>query len=145
MFARTARRFSRQNIRSSSPAFEESRHKLSFRLHGYVLMPNHWHVLIAVEHPLTISRAVQDIKWIAARRVGRDRGVSGSFWQHQFWDRFVRNGKEFGERLAYMHLNPVRKTLVERPEDWAWSSYNNFSLDRARVERCPVEIDYSDL
>jgi len=145
------------NVRKDRPVFaeheypivittlEESRHRLSFRLCGYVLMPDHWHALIGVNHPLTISRAVQDIKWIAARKIGRKRNTGGSFWQHQFWDRFVRSGKEFGERLAYMHLNPVRKGLVDRPEDWIWSSFNNFALDRSRVSRCPIQIDYSDL
>jgi len=126
-------------------ALEESRRKLSFRLCGYVLMPDHWHALIGVDPPLTISRAVQDIKWIAARRIGHHRKSSGSFWQHQFWDRFVRIGREFGERLAYMHLNPVRKTLVDRPEEWVWSSYNNFAVDSSCVARCPIQIDYSDM
>ena len=126
-------------------ALEESRRKLSFRLCGYVLMPDHWHALIGVDHPLSISRAVQDIKWIAARRIGRQRDSGGSFWQHQFWDRFVRNGKEFGQRLAYMHCNPVRKGLARNPEEWLWSSYNNFALDHSRVAQCPIQIDYSDM
>jgi putative transposase len=51
-------------------------------------------------------------------------------WQHQFWDRFVRHAGELLRRLLYMHLNPVRKGLVAKPEDWRWSSYNNFALDR---------------
>ena len=62
--------------------------------------------------------------------------------QHQFRDRFVRNEKEFGERLGYMHMNPVRKGLVKRPEDWRWSSYNSFALDKATVAACPIQIDY---
>ncbi|PYU88895.1 MAG: hypothetical protein DMG25_19495 [Acidobacteria bacterium] len=37
-------------------------------------MPDHWHALIGVEHPLVISRAVQDVKWISARRINRHRG-----------------------------------------------------------------------
>jgi hypothetical protein len=49
--------------------------------------------------------------------------------------------KEFGKRLDYMHLNPVRKNLVKRPEDWRWSSYNNFALDKATVAACPIQID----
>ena len=61
------------------------------------------------------------------------------------WDRFVRNGKEFGHRLAYMHLNPARKGLASKPEDWRWSSYNNFALDKSRVAQCPIQIDYCDL
>jgi hypothetical protein len=69
-------------------------------------------------------------------------GTEGALWQQQFWDRFVRHGKEFNDRLPYMHLNPVRRELVERPEDWRWSSYNNFALEKATVAACPIQIDY---
>jgi hypothetical protein len=44
-----------------------------------------------------------------------------------------------------MHLNPVRKGLVKRPEEWRWSSYNNFALDKEQVARCPMQIDYVHL
>ena len=123
-------------------SMEESRQKLGFRLCGYVLMPDHWHALIGVEHPLVISRAVQDVKWISARRINRHRGTAGAVWQHQFWDRFVRHEKEFTERLEYMHLNPVNKGLVSRPQEWKWSSYGNYAVDRSRVEGCPIQVDY---
>jgi len=53
----------------------------------------------------------------------------------------VRHEKEFAERLEFMHLNPVKKGLVERPEDWRWSSYNNSALDKATVAACPKQID----
>ncbi|MGH9403515.1 MAG: transposase [Terriglobia bacterium] len=48
-------------------------------------MPDHWHALIGVSHPLTISRVVQSIKWISARRLNEKRRASGPVWQHQFW------------------------------------------------------------
>ncbi len=123
-------------------ALEESRRREGFLLCGYVLMPDHWHALIGVHFPLTISRAVQSVKWQAARRLNQRRGTSGAVRQHQFWDRFVRHAKEFNERLTYMHLNPVRKGLVKRPEDWRLSSYNNFALERERVSACRIQIDY---
>jgi hypothetical protein len=53
--------------------------------------------------------------------------------------RFVRNQKEFEQRLDDMHLNPVRKGLASRPEDWR--SYRNFALDKDTVAGCPIEID----
>ena len=121
---------------------QESRRKLGFRLHGYVLMPDHWHALVGPDIPLTISRVVQDIKWLAARSLNRRRQLRGPVWQHQFWDRFIRHEKEFQQRVQYMRLNPVRKGLVPRPEDWRWSSYNNFALDKAVVADCPIQIDY---
>ncbi len=126
-------------------AMEESRRKLSFSLYGYVLMPDHWHALISVSYPLTISRAAQNIKWISARWLNQHRSRTGALWQHQFWDRFARHDKEFGHRVAYIHLNPVRKGLVKRLEDWKWSSYNNFSLDRSLMASCPIRIDGVDV
>ncbi len=54
----------------------------------------------------------------------------------------MRHAKEFNQRLTYMHLNPVRKGLVRRPEEWPWSSYNNFGLEKERVAACPIQIDY---
>ena len=44
-----------------------------------------------------------------------------------------------------MHLNPVRKGLVKRPEEWPWSSYNNVALDKEQVIRCRMQIDYVHL
>jgi REP-associated tyrosine transposase len=105
-------------------------------------MPDHWHALIWPCFPLTISRVVQDIKYVSSRRLNRQREIRGTLWQHQFWDRFVRHPKEFNDRFVYMHFNPVRKGLVEKPEDWRWSSYNNYALDRKTVVRCPIQIDY---
>jgi putative transposase len=108
-------------------------------------MPDHWHALISVDEPLTISQVLHDIKKVATRRLHARRGTHGPLWQHQFWDRFVRHAKEFGDRLDYMHLNPVQKGLVRRPEDWRWSSYNNYGIDPEAVAACPIRIDYVDL
>ena len=68
-------------------------------------------------------------------------GAGARFWQHQFWARFVRHGREFQEHLECMHLNPLRKGRVKRPEDWRWSSYNNYSLGHATVVARPIQID----
>ena len=88
---------------------------------------------------------IQDVKWISARCLNKERHSSGRVWQHQFWDRFVRHAQEFRERLDYMHLNPVRKGFVNRPQDWPWSSYNNYGLDKENIKHCPMQIDYVHL
>ena len=123
----------------------KSRKRLGFLLCGYVLMRDHWHALIATQYPLTISDVLQDIKRVSSLKINRLRKTRGSRWQHQFWDRFVRHSKEFAERLDYMHYNPVRKGLVEHPEQWRWSSAKNFSLDKSVVAACPIQIDYVQL
>ena len=129
-------------FRLVAAAMNESRRRLGFLLCGYVLMPDHWHALISTGDPLTISQVVQNIKWISARSLNDNRRASGAVWQHQFWDRFVRHEKEFAARFDYMHLNPVKRELVAKPEEWRWSSYNNFALDKEDVRLCPIQVDY---
>lgn len=121
---------------------DEARRRLGFLLCGYVLMPDHWHALIWTGYPLTVSQVIHDVKKVSARRLQRRRGADGPFWQHQFWDRFVRHEKEFCDRLQYMHLNPVRKGLVAEPGGWRWSSYNNFASNKGAIAACPIQIDY---
>ncbi len=123
-------------------ALVESRGKLHFSLLGYVLMPDHGHALIWPDYPLTLSRVVQDIKWASASALNRSRHTAGTVWQRQFWNRFVRHAREFHQRLDYRHGNPVRKGLVKRPQDWRWSSYNNFAVDAKVVAACAIAIDY---
>jgi REP element-mobilizing transposase RayT len=139
------RRFSDSEYALIVDVLEASRRRLGFMLCGYVLMPDHWHALIWPRYPLLIGQVLHDVKKITTLRLHARRGSRGPLWQHQFWDRFVRHEREFQERLEYMHLNPVRKGLVERPEDWRWSSYNNFALDKATVAACPIQIDYVQL
>jgi hypothetical protein len=99
---------------------------------------------------------VQDIKCVSSRRLNRQRRSEEPttrqnarrgypIWQHQFWDRFVRHAKEFGQRLDYMHFNPVRRGLAATPEQWRWSSCQNFSLEEAVRAACPIRIDYVSL
>lgn len=126
-------------------AIVSERRRVGFLLFGYVLMPDHLHVLIWPPLPITISRVFRNVKRVSSFKINRRRQTSGSRWQHQFWDRFVRDTKEFGERLEYMHMNPVRKGLINKPEQWRWSSYNNFSLDKSIVASCPIPIDYVHL
>jgi hypothetical protein len=51
------------------------------------------------------------------------------------------HARQFHQRLDYMHWNPVRKGLVNKPADWQWSSYNNFAVDAKVVADCPIQID----
>ncbi len=121
------------------------RKHLGFLLCGYVLMPDHWHAAIWPQYPLTISRVLHDVKRSATQNLNTHYNRRGSLWQSAFFDRFVRNAKEFHKRMEYMHLNPVRKGLVTSPDQWRWSSYNNFSLDSPVVAACPIQIDYIHL
>ena len=49
------------------------------------------------------------------------------FWQTRYYDFNVHEGRRFGDKLRYIHRNPVKRGLVERPEDWAWSSFRHYA------------------
>ncbi len=121
------RRFHESEYALLIDVLEASRRRLGFLLCGYVLMPDHWHALIWPQYPLLIWQVLHDGKKIMTLRLHARRGSRGPLWQHQYWDRFVRDEKEFNARLEYMHLNPVKKGQVKGQEDWRCFSYNNFA------------------
>lgn len=96
------------------------REQKKFELHEFVIMPNHAHILLS---PLiTIERSVQLIKGGFSYRISREHGFSGSVWQPSYYSRRVRDTNEYQAFVTYIHMNPVRKHLVERIEDWEFST-----------------------
>ena len=60
---------------------------------------------------------------------------AGHFWQKRYYDFNIRDHQQFVEKLRYLHRNPVRAGLCERPEDWQWSSFCHYATGAAgRVE-----------
>jgi REP-associated tyrosine transposase len=91
-----------------------------FELHEFVIMPNHAHILLS---PLiTMERSVQLIKGGFSYRISREHGFSGSVWQPSYYSRKVRDANEYVAFVSYIHMSPVRKHLVERVEDWEFTS-----------------------
>jgi putative transposase len=60
-----------------------------------------------------------------------------SFWQARYYDFNVWSERKFVEKLRYIHRNPVKRGLVERPEDWPWSSFRHYASGEVGV----VEIE----
>ncbi|MGD0128877.1 MAG: hypothetical protein ABSF46_26285 [Terriglobia bacterium] len=65
---------------------------------------------------------MEAIKVVSTHRMNAGRRESALLWQPRFFGRAVRTMKEYYEKVEYIHLNPVRAGLVERAEDWPWSS-----------------------
>ncbi len=117
----------------------EVRERYGFALVGYVVMPEHIHLLISEPKKGTPSTVMQVLKQRVSRqlRCGQARhGGSAQlrlrfggeselrqFWQRRFHDFNVWSEKKRIEKLEYMHLNPVKRKLAEHPKDWLWSSY----------------------
>ena len=100
--------------------FGESNLRL-YELYAYVVMANHIHVLLRPSVPL--ERITKLLKGFTARQANRILGRTGQrFWQEESYDHWVRNEAEFSRIATYVEHNPVSAGLLERPEDWPWSS-----------------------
>ncbi len=97
-----------------------------FLLTAWVFLPDHWHAILGPRFPLTISRVLEAIKVGSTRRINAQRRERGELWQGRFFDRALRTVKEYSETVEYIHLNPVRRGLVRRPEEWKWSSVHEY-------------------
>src|SRR5690348_2234894 len=92
-----------------------------YRLHAYVVMPNHVHVLL--EPHTNLRRITQGIKGTTSRRANAILQRTGQpFWQDESFDRWMRDEDEFLRVRHYIVQNPVAAGLVKVPEDWRWSS-----------------------
>jgi putative transposase len=104
---------------------ETARRQYGFVVAGYVLMPEHVHLLLGEPPHSSLSVALQVLKQKTSRTLKKksDR----QFWQRRYYDFNVHSELKRVEKLRYMHRNPVRRGLVERPEDWPWSSFVHYA------------------
>jgi putative transposase len=113
-------------------ALERVRFGFDLRLYGYVVMPEHVHLLLSEPEQGLLSEALKSLKQGVSRRL---LGDTEHFWQKRYYDFNVRNVRQFLEKLRYIHRNPVRRGLCKQPEDWEWSSFRHHATGvEGRVE-----------
>ena len=116
----------------------EVRERYEFQVVGYVVMPEHVHLLISELPSVPPAKAIQVFKQRVSRRMRqRKRAPSAQlalrfpenrpdlrrFWQRRYYDFNVYSKSKLREKLDYMHANPVKEKLVMHPRDWPWSSW----------------------
>jgi putative transposase len=114
---------------------EEVRVRYQFVVAGYVLMPEHVHLLVGEPKEASLAVALQMWKQLSSGALKREQ--EKQFWQRRYYDFNVWSEKKTVEKLKYMHRNPVVRGLVSRPEEWVWSSYRHYLTG----ERGTVEIE----
>ena len=125
------------------------RYKQQYKLLGYVIMPDHLHLLIWLQGKSTISEIMRDLKKYTAVRIIRQAEVENKqewltaftqagtktersknkVWQDSFWDKIIYSDKMLRQKLNYIHRNPVRAGLVESVDAYPYSSYRNYVDD----------------
>ena len=94
-----------------------------FVILGYIVMPEHVHLLVSEPKNAPLSKAIQALKLsVAVQRSQRP------FWQARYYDFNVFTNAKRVEKLKYMHRNPVARGLVAEPDAWAWSSFRHYSM-----------------
>ncbi len=123
-------------------SLESVRRQYRFVVGGYVVMPEHVHLLVSEPERRDLSGVLKVLKQAVARRVlaklrrrGSPQGelfpgasIPRSFWQARFYDFNVWTKKKRSEKLRYIHRNPVTRGLVSSPEQWRWSSYRAYAF-----------------
>ena len=128
---------------------EEMRLRFRMRIYGYVVMPEHVHLLVSEPEDGTLADAMHYLKLSFSKRakglteaqvsvqkkdanLGHQPQTNNSeresFWQKRYYDRNVRSVREFGIKLRYLHRNPVKRGLVADPGDWKWSSFRHYAF-----------------
>jgi putative transposase len=123
------------------------RAEYEFLLVGYVVMPEHVHLLISEPKKGTPSTVLQMLKHRVSQKMCRKQRKASekqlrlafpepaenprNFWQTRFYDFNVYTNGKKREKLDYMHGNPVTRGLVRHPKDWPWSSWSFYTKGEA--------------
>jgi putative transposase len=138
-------------------ALERVRRAFELCVYGYVVMPDHVHLLLSepgqdslgtsplkpkpglsgppsppspkpgLSGPPSLPSLADALKSLKQGVSRRLIGGAEHFWQKRYYDRNVRDYDEFVEKLRYLHRNPVKRGLCARPEDWEWSSFRQWA------------------
>jgi len=102
---------------------ERVRRWYDFYVTGYVVMPEHVHMLMSEPERGTLRAAIQMLKQITSQKLRTD---GTPFWYPRYYDFNVYTRTKRIEKLRYIHRNPVNRGLVASPEDWPWSSFRHY-------------------
>ena len=91
-----------------------------FRLHDFVIMPNHVHLLITVGGNMSIEKAMQFIKGGFSFRLKKEAGPLGEVWQRGFSEVRVDSNESFSQHRRYIAENPVKAGLADSPEEFPY-------------------------
>lgn len=99
-----------------------------FLLHEFVLMPDHFHLLMSPSAAL--EKSIQMIKGGFSFRAKKELGSNAEVWQRGFSDHRIRDLRDYEMHVHYIHLNPVKRRLCDKPEEYCYSSaYPGWKLD----------------
>ncbi len=95
---------------------------VKYKLHAWVIMPNHVHLLLTPKEGHSLSEIVHSCKSFTANRANKMLDLEGRFWFPEAFDRFIRDFEHFEKTLNYIENNPAKAGLCMKRSDWRFSS-----------------------
>ena len=96
--------------------------RAKYRLSAWVIMPNHVHLLCTPLSGHSLAEIMHSIKSFTSSEANKMLERSGRFWQKEYFDRYIRNARQFDRTVTYIENNPVRANLCDKAEDWVFGS-----------------------
>ena len=120
-------------------ALRTVRQRYPFSLYAYVLMPNHFHLLLEV-HRFPTARILQSLLTGYARRFNKNHRRRGHLFEGRYKAIVCDRDSYLLELVRYIHLNPVRAKMVKRPGKWTWSGHREYlgTEKRGLIDSGPV-------
>jgi putative transposase len=109
------------------------------RIHAYVLMTNHVHLLVTPESKESISKTIQYVGRHYVQYINVVYGRSGTLWEGRHKGCILDSDNYLLNCMRYIELNPVRAGMVEKPMDYSWSSYASNAT--GKVDRVVTQHD----
>lgn len=106
---------------------KEAERKFNIKLFGYVILSNHYHLLLQSEY--LINKIIQFINSKSAINLNKFDKISGRKIWYQYWDRCIRSKKDFYLRLNYIHQNPVKHKETKDLYAYKFSSIKNYQVE----------------
>jgi len=112
--------------------------KLLFLFNGkisliaFCLMPNHYHLLIKIIENYNLSKIMQRFSTSYTKSINKAYNRVGHLFQGRYKIKYIPNNEYLLHLSRYIHLNPVRANLVRKPENWRFSSYNDYLKEKGR-------------
>ncbi len=97
-------------------------------IHAYVLMTNHVHLLVTPESVASVSKTLQSVGRRYVQHFNHSYGRTGTLWEGRYKSTLIDSESYLLTCMRYIEMNPVRAAMVERPEDYPWSSYRRNAL-----------------
>lgn len=115
--------------------------RMKFRIYAFVIMGNHFHLLLEVDELFGISKVMQGILLSFSIWYRRREKYVGHVWQGRFKSRLVDNEIQLAENIRYIHANPVRANMVKTETEYVWSSARHMAgLSSFSKNVCDVKI-----